>query len=841
MNNVMFRATLVLAALSAPWLCAVASEGAPEKPRAAEWTQYRGEGATGVSPDASIKPPLKLMWSYRCDSDTSGDACAGSTVAEGKVFTNMAMQRSTLALDAGTGDYCWEYSHRDLDPHTASTCAEGKLFVWAAAYGRSTLVALDVATGKPIWEKPLKGSKGVAAGRFGAAYADGKILLADIDGAPQVIAFNAANGDEVWRANLGTADGTETVAPTVAGGKVFTGLRTPFERGGDRTGAVIALNLADGKELWRNKNTLPSRPVVSDGKIVVAKYNGEPALKKGNQKMYVLDAESGKELWSKPHWILYSTTSILPEMILQKNYGGLLIALNRADGKELWRTDLPTGSGCCSPSISGVWAYVGTGSYNDSEGIWAWRFDKPPHKDEKAEGKSWTFHALDLKTGKSEWRYVTGCNACGDPAIAYGKLYLNSRDGRVYCFAPVKEGEQASPESPDETPHAGPAEVKRALAAELAPPRPGKDWPMLGGTPRRTGLPVTLKPPLAPAWVLDTGGRVLTAAAIRDGKVYAGSLSGKIFCADLKSGKQEWAFDTGAEVQCAPAVADGTVYCGSDNGTFYALNAADGQPRWTYACGGPVQCAPAVAGDAVIFGANDHNVYVLNRRTGKKLWRFRTEYPLVLAPPVLEGDRIYAAQWVDWAYALDAASGKELWRTCVPITIEALQYHKDRLWLRSPRQFAEFDPATGKRLRLGNHFYGYNAMGFLDHFMITSGLGSAGIVDLNQKGKETRYAKDQPALAGVLEIGGKGFSISGRLETMGTPLVLGDSICLATRAGEVLLLQPDLATFGERYVKVEVGWAAKLGGTCHASPVASDGFLVVGCDDGKLYAFREAP
>ena len=31
---------------------------------------------------------------------------------------------------------------------------------------------------------------------------------------------------------------------------------------------------------------------------------------------------------------------------------------------------------------------------------------------------------------------------------------------------------------------------------------------------------------------------------------------------------------------------------------------------------------------------------------------------------------------------------------------------------------------------------------------------------------------------------------------------------------------------------------AELGGTCHASPVAADGHLVVGCDDGKLYAFR---
>jgi outer membrane protein assembly factor BamB len=33
-------------------------------------------------------------------------------------------------------------------------------------------------------------------------------------------------------------------------------------------------------------------------------------------------------------------------------------------------------------------------------------------------------------------------------------------------------------------------------------------------------------------------------------------------------------------------------------------------------------------------------------------------------------------------------------------------------------------------------------------------------------------------------------------------------------------------------------WTAKLGGTCHAPPVAADGLLAVGCDDGFLYGFR---
>ena len=53
--------------------------------------------------------------------------------------------------------------------------------------------------------------------------------------------------------------------------------------------------------------------------------------------------------------------------------------------------------------------------------------------------------------------------------------------------------------------------------------------------------------------------------------------------------------------------------------------------------------------------------------------------------------------------------------------------------------------------------------------------------------------------------------------------------CLAALAGEVILTALD----GKRL------WSARLGGACHAPPVAANGALVVGCDDGSVYAFRE--
>ncbi len=114
------------------------------------WPQHRGNsGSTGVSADESVKPPLKLAWSYRCDSDTTGDAGAGLTVAGGKVFCNMAMTRSVLALDALTGAFAWECFHHDVHYMQTSSYADGKLFVHIFCHRRYGY-AFE-ATGATAW------------------------------------------------------------------------------------------------------------------------------------------------------------------------------------------------------------------------------------------------------------------------------------------------------------------------------------------------------------------------------------------------------------------------------------------------------------------------------------------------------------------------------------------------------------------------------------------------------------------------------------------------------------------------------------------------------------------
>ena len=74
----------------------------------------------------------------------------------------------------------------------------------------------------------------------------------------------------------------------------------------------------------------------------------------------------------------------------------------------------------------------------DLEGLLPFSYGKTVPREQ---GKSGSLHAIDLKTGKSVWYFGTGNTICGEPALAYGRLYFASRDGCVYCFAPATDGE----------------------------------------------------------------------------------------------------------------------------------------------------------------------------------------------------------------------------------------------------------------------------------------------------------------------------------------------------------------------------------------------------------------
>lgn len=89
--------------------------------------------------------------------------------------------------------------------------------------------------------------------------------------------------------------------------------------------------------------------------------------------------------------------------------------------------------------------------------------------------------------------------------------------------------------------------------------------------------------PLKPRLGFDRAHHV----AVAGGRLYFGSsVEHTINCLNADSGVTNWTFFTDGPVRMAPTVQDGKVYAGSDDGTVYCLNATNAALVWKYAPAG---------------------------------------------------------------------------------------------------------------------------------------------------------------------------------------------------------------------------------------------------------------
>jgi len=129
------------------------------------------------------------------------------------------------------------------------------------------LYALDLTKpgAPPKWTykpQPKASAQGVACCDVvnrGASYADGKIVFNTLDG--QTIAVKADDGKEAWRTQLADMNLGEsmTMAPLIAKNKVLVGV-SGSEFG--IRGWLTALDLTNGKVLWRAYHTGPDKDVL---------------------------------------------------------------------------------------------------------------------------------------------------------------------------------------------------------------------------------------------------------------------------------------------------------------------------------------------------------------------------------------------------------------------------------------------------------------------------------------------------------------------------------------------------------------------------------------------------
>ena len=153
---------------------------------------------------------------------------------------------------------------------------------------------------------------------------------------------------------------------------------------------------------------------------------------------------------------------------------------------------------------------------------------------------------------------------------------------------------------------------------------------------------------------------------------------------DPTSGVVRWEYkpQDAASFFAVPVTDDGTVYVGDYKGRLHAISADDGQPRWVYEPEKEILIGPlsptaddrviggvAVDSGLVYFGLGSRNVVAVSRETAQKVWTFETDHGVWAKPLYVpadsedEGSRatLYVVSLDHHLYALDPATGAKLW------------------------------------------------------------------------------------------------------------------------------------------------------------------------------------
>lgn len=164
--------------------------------------------------------------------------------------------------------------------------------------------------------------------------------------------------------------------------------------------------------------------------------------------------------------------------------------------------------------------------------------------------------------------------------------------------------------------------------------------------------------------------------AVAGNRVYVASAYAFLAAFDATTGAEIWRERFDAPLMGAPMVAGDQVFVSVGDSTLWSLDAATGRIAWTLAGTDSISimsrtAAPAAAGDMVVFPTQSGELRAVRRANGASAWaailagrRVGAAYAnisSVTGDPVVDGNRVYAANQSGRLLAVDARSGAVLW------------------------------------------------------------------------------------------------------------------------------------------------------------------------------------
>ena len=276
---------------------------------------------------------------------------------------------------------------------------------------------------------------------------------------------------------------------------------------------------------------------------------------------------------------------------------------------------------------------------------------------------------------------------------------------------------------------------------------------------------------------------------------------------------QVWRAKAGRRYTGRVVVAGETIYAGSVDRKVYAVDLASGQLRWSSRLGGLIGGGVLVVGDTVYAasGRPEGKVYALDAHTGRRLWRTTTG--TVSAPLALVEGMLVAETQRGEVFGLDPAAGTVRWRRIVGFSrIPAVPADSGTLVVATIDSLFRLNARDGKVVRRARS-PGAIVSPWLEHRgLLVAGTTDSTVVAIAPGDLRPRWraALDAPVL--------------------GTPAAQGDTLYAASRRGTLYRIAPDSVPVAARIV--ELDWPVT------SSVTVLDGLVLLGGADGTLRALR---
>jgi eukaryotic-like serine/threonine-protein kinase len=333
-------------------------------------------------------------------------------------------------------------------------------------------------------------------------------------------------GTRRWKISVVTDGANQTAAvPVVADGLVYVAGRKN----------LYAVTAAKGTKQWTYATG------ANDGlapRLAMAAKSGTICLGVGGA-LHAVQKDSGKRKWTIPaqggEYAVPAVAGTSVYVVGTSWATRTVYAASTSDGEERWRSAPPSSGDpfTLGPAVAAGMVCVGRASVlyalDSVTGDVKWEYSKDDYAftdltvaGETAylsttgnAGKSYTLHAVSLKTGNAIWEMGAGGStgeALGPPVVAGKLVYTSSSSGTLY-----------------------------ALNTETGRTK----W----------GVPLA---------------KALTPPAIAGGVAYVVG-DGTLYALDAKTGRRKWRHATKDKITARPVVADGTAYINSASGFLYAI------------------------------------------------------------------------------------------------------------------------------------------------------------------------------------------------------------------------------------------------------------------------------